>query len=283
MKKFSKKVLAVLLMLAMMFTFAACGGNDEPAATDGEAQGDGSLQKVLDAGVLEIGAEGNWVPYVYNDENGDLVGFEVEMAKAIADKLGVDVNYNIADSWDGVLAGLEADRYDVVICGAGPSPERKEKYEVARPYGEQVVALVCRADDESIQGFDDLEGKTSANSLSSSSGNIARSYGADLVEASLEEAMMLIQDNRADCQVNDAYAISVYLEKNPDANLRIAAYYEPENAYEVQSAPIIKKGNVDLCEAIDAAVAEIIEEGTARELCVKYFGEDFANGVTLYQ
>lgn len=283
MKKFSKKVLAVLLMLAMMFTFAACGGNDEPAATDGETEGDGSLQKVLDAGVLEIGAEGNWIPYVYNDESGNLVGFEVEMAKAIADKLGVEVNYNIADSWDGVLAGLEADRYDVVICGAGPTPERKEKYEVARPYGEQVVALVCRADDESIQGFEDLEGKTSANSLSSSSGNIARAYGAELVEASLEEAMMLIQDNRADCQVNDAYAISVYLEKNPDANLRIADYYEPENAYEVQSAPIIKKGNVDLCEAIDAAVAEIIEEGTARELCVKYFGEDFANGVTLYQ
>ena len=283
MKKFSKKLLVMLLALAMMFSFAACG-SDEPAGGEGEGEtaGDGSLQAVLDKGVMQIGAEGNWVPYVYHNEDGELVGFEVEMAKAIGEKLGVEVNHDIADSWDGVLAGLEADRYDVVICGAGPTPERQEKYEVARPYGEQVVALVARADDESIQGWEDLEGKVSANSLSSSSGNIARKYGAELVEASLEEAMMMINDGRADCQVNDAYAISMYIEKNPDKNLRIAAYYVPENQYEIQSAPIIKKGNVELCEAIDQAVAELIEDGTARELCVKYFGEDFAAGVSLY-
>ena len=224
-----------------------------------------------------------WVPYVYNDEDGNLVGFEVEIAKAIAEKLGVEANFNVADSWDGVLAGLEADRYDVVICGAGPTPERKEKYEVASPYGEQVVALVCRADDDSIQSFEDIKGKTSANSLSSSSGKIARSYGANLVEASLEQAMMMIRDKRADCQVNDAYAINEYIKKNPDANLRIAAYYEPKEQYEIQSAPIIKKGNVALCEAIDKAVKEIIADGTAKKICEKYFGKDFANNVSLYK
>lgn len=278
MKKFSKKALVLLMVFTLVFTFAACGDSSSQDTDE-----DASLQNVLDAGVLQVGAEGNWVPYVYNDENGDLVGFEVEMAKAIADKLGVEANFNIADSWDGVLAGLEAERYDVVICGAGPTPERKEKYEVASPYGEQVIALVCRADDDSIQSFEDIEGKTSANSLSSSSGKIARTYGANLVEASLEEAMMMIKDNRADCQVNDAYAINEYIKKNPDANLKIAAYYVPENQYEIQSAPIIKKGNVALCEAIDQAVKDIIAEGTAKELCAKYFGEDFANNVSLYQ
>ena len=278
MSKFSKKALVLLLMLAMVLTFAACGGDDSK-----DSEGDNSLQKVLDAGVLQVGVEGNWVPYVYNDEDGNLVGFEVEIAKAIAEKLGVEANFNVADSWDGVLAGLEADRYDVVICGAGPTPERKEKYEVASPYGEQVVALVCRADDDSIQSFADIKGKTSANSLSSSSGKIARSYGANLVEASLEQAMMMIRDKRADCQVNDAYAINEYIKKNPDANLRIAAYYEPKEQYEIQSAPIIKKGNVALCEAIDKAVKEIIADGTAKKICEKYFGKDFANNVSLYK
>ena len=276
MSKFSKKALVLLLMLAMVLTFAACGGDDSK-----DSEGDNSLQKVLDAGVLQVGVEGNWVPYVYNDEDGNLVGFEVEIAKAIAEKLGVEANFNVADSWDGVLAGLEADRYDVVICGAGPTPERKEKYEVASPYGEQVVALVCRADDDSIQSFEDIKGKTSANSLSSSSGKIARSYGANLVEASLEQAMMMIRDKRADCQVNDAYAINEYIKKNPDANLRIAAYYEPKEQYEIQSAPIIKKGNVALCEAIDKAVKEIIADGTAKKICEKYFGKDFTNNVSL--
>ena len=77
-----------------------------------------SLQRVLDAGKLTIGAEGNWIPYVYNDEGtGDLTGFEVEVAKEIAKRLGVTAEFNISDGWDPVMAGLDAARYDVVICG----------------------------------------------------------------------------------------------------------------------------------------------------------------------
>lgn len=267
-----KKTLALILCLTMVMALGVTAFAD----------GDGSLQKVLDRGVLRVGAEGNWSPYVYNEADGTLVGFEVEMAAAIAEKLGVSVEENPSDSWDGVLAGLEADRYDVVICGASPNPTRQEAYEVSQPYGEQLIALVVKADNEDIKDWSDLAGKTSANSLTSSSGNIARSYGAELVQASLEEAMMLIRDGRADCQVNDAAAINAYLAANPEAGVKIAFYYTPENAYETQSAAIIKKGNEDLCKAIDEAIAEIIKEGTAYELCVKYFGEDFANNVSLY-
>lgn len=278
-----KKLLALLLCLAMVFCFAACGGSNEPAENTDETSGDGSLQAVLDRGVLRVGAEGNWAPYVYNDESGKLVGFEVEMAAEIAKRLGVEVEEEPSDSWDGVLAGLEADRYDVVICGASPKPERQEAYECGIPYGEQLIGLVVASDNEEIKDWTDLEGKVSANSLTSSSGEIARSYGAELVEASLEEGMMLIRDGRADCQVNDAAAINAYLEANPDAGVKIACYYTPENAYEIQSAPIIKKGNVDLCNAINEAIEEIIKDGTAKELCIKYFGEDFANNVSIYQ
>ena len=267
----------------MVFCFAACGGSNEPAENTDETSGDGSLQAVLDRGVLRVGAEGNWAPYVYNDESGELVGFEVEMAAEIAKRLGVEVEEEPSDSWDGVLAGLEADRYDVVICGASPKPERQEAYECGIPYGEQLIGLVVASDNEEIKDWTDLEGKVSANSLTSSSGEIARSYGAELVEASLEEGMMLIRDGRADCQVNDAAAINAYLAANPDAGVKIACYYTPENAYEIQSAPIIKKGNVDLCNAINEAIEEIIKDGTAKELCIKYFGEDFANNVSIYQ
>lgn len=288
MRNFSKKAMVLLLALVMVFALTACGGGNESGGNEGgnagtEPSGDGSLQAVLDRGKLRIGAEGNWAPYVYNDEKGDLVGFEVEMAAEIAKRLGVEVEETVSDSWDGVLAGLEADRYDVVICGAGPTPERKETYEVASPYGEQLIALVVAADNDEIKDWADIKGKVSANSLSSSSGNIARSYGAELVEASLEEAMMLIRDKRADCQVNDAASINAYIKANPDCGVKIACYYKPENAYETQSAPIIKKGNVELCNAIDKAVKDIIADGTAKKLCAKYFGEDFAENVTLYQ
>lgn len=305
MKKLTRKVLAAGMAFAMVFAMAACTNNAgtestadttadtaaesaaEDAAVESEAtaEGDGSLQRVLDAGKLSVGAEGNWEPYVFHNENGELDGFEVAMAAEIAERLGVELDMadHIADSWDGVLAGLDAARYDVVICGCSPNPDRQEAYEVSDPYGEQLIALVVKGDNEDIKSFEDLAGKTSANSLSSSSGNIARSYGAELVEASLEQGMMLIEQGRADCTINDAASINSYLEANPDADVKIAAYYEPENAYEIQSAVVGRKGDVDLCNAINEAIAEIIADGTAKELATKYFGEDFANNVTLYQ
>lgn len=310
MKKFSKKVLAACLVMAMTLAFTACGSNDAgkadtksagdtetkadteaqadteaPADTQAEAEGDGSLQRVLDAGKLSVGAEGNWEPYVYNNESGELEGFEVAMAGEIAKRLGVELDMadHIADSWDGVLAGLDAQRYDAVICGCSPNPDRQAAYEVSDPYGEQLIALVVKKDNEDIKSFEDLSGKVSANSLSSSSGNIARSYGAELVEASLEQGMMLIEQGRADCTINDAASINSYLAANPDSDVKIAAYYEPENAYEIQSAAIMRKGDSELCKAINEAIAEIIADGTAKELAVKYFGEDFANNVSLYK
>jgi len=90
---------------------------------------DGSLQRVLKAGKLTIGAEGNWVPYVYNDikDNNKLKGFEVEVAEEIAKRLGVKAEFNISNKWDGVIAGLDAKLYETVICGVTPIPDRQVK------------------------------------------------------------------------------------------------------------------------------------------------------------
>lgn len=280
-----KRLLATVLAVAMMGTLAACGngtktdsaGNDanssktEQVSSEAEQSGtDDSLQRVLDAGVLSVGAEGNWEPYVYNqDGTGELDGFEVQMAAEIAKRLGVKVDEAdniVGDSFDGVIAGLDAERYDVVICGVCPTPERKEKYNMSDPYGEQLIALVVKGDNDTIKGFDDLKGKTSANSLSSSSGNIARSYGAELTEASLEQGMLLIQQGRADCTINDAASINAYMKANPDADVKIAAYYEPENEYEIQSSVMCRKEDKALCDAINKAIHEIISDGTAKKL-----------------
>ena len=97
-----KKILAAVLALMMIASLAACGKKADDN-NSGDNNTDNSLQRVLDAGKLSIGAEGNWIPYVYNDEGtGDLTGFEVEVAKEIAKRLGVTAEFNISDSWDPV-------------------------------------------------------------------------------------------------------------------------------------------------------------------------------------
>ena len=92
-----KKILAAVLALMMIASLAACGKKADDN-NNGDNNTDNSLQRVLDAGKLTIGAEGNWIPYVYNDEGtGDLTGFEVEVAKEIAKRLGVTAEFNISD------------------------------------------------------------------------------------------------------------------------------------------------------------------------------------------
>ena len=283
MKRKQKSLVALLLVVACaVFMTTACGKSEsEPSSSTAK---DTSLSDVMDRGVLNVAAEGNWTPYVYKDpKSGKLVGFEVEVAKEIGKRLGVKVKEVPADSWDSAMAGLDNGMYDVLICGAGPTPERKKIYEVGKPYGEQVIGLAVAKDNDSIKDWKDLKGKTSANSLSSSSGKIARKYGADLVEASLDEGMNLIKRGDADCTVNDVYALNQYIKANPNCGIEVRLIYKPDHAYEIQSAPLLPKGSKALCNKIDEITQEMIKDGTCYKLCKKYFGKDFADNVTLYK
>ena len=204
----AKKILTGVLALAMIASLSACGGGGSAATPAPETSApettapetsapettppdpDATLQRVLDAGKLGIGAEGNWIPYVYNEDGtGELTGFEVEVAKQIASRLGVEPDFQISDSWDPVLAGLDAGRYDIVICGVNPNPERQEKYAVTASYAENPYCLVVNGDNDEITSFEDLDGKLCINSPSSAAGKIAQSFGATTADGDLTAAM----------------------------------------------------------------------------------------------
>ncbi len=281
-----KKLITGVMIFVLVLSLAACGGGDNGKNNDNDAngQGDGSLQRVLDAGELTIGAEGNWIPYVYNEDGtGELTGFEVEIAKEIASRLGVEASFNIASQWDGVIAGLDAKRYDTVICGTNPNPERQEKYYMTVPYAESPVCLVVAADNDEINGFEDLDGKLAANSLTSSSGNIARKYGATLSDSNLTQAMDLLVTHRADAHVNNLTSIVEFLKEKPDTPVRIAAIYVPDESYEIESAAMFRKEDVELGQAVDQAIKDMIADGTCYNLALKYFGKEVADNTSIYK
>lgn len=284
----AKKILTGVLALAMIASLSACGGGGSAATPAPETsapettapetsapettapEGDGSLQRVLDAGKLGIGAEGNWIPYVYNEDGtGELTGFEVEVAKQIASRLGVEPDFQISDSWDPVLAGLDAGRYDIVICGVNPNPERQEKYAVTASYAENPYCLVVNADNTEITSFEDLSGKLCINSPSSAAGKIAQSYGA----------------TTADGTINNVAAVDEYMKSRPEVNVKIAAIYEPAEGeeYMVESAGMLRKEDQELCDKISEIIGEMIDDGTLYDLTVQYFGETVADSTSLYQ
>lgn len=295
-----KRLIPSILSLALVFSLAACGGNggsaNSPAqnettpaqseTTPAQPEGDGSLQRVLDAGKLTIGAEGNWIPYVYNEDGtGDLTGFEVEVAKEVAARLGVEAEFQISDSWDPVLAGLDAARYDVVFCGVNPNPERQEKYACSIAYAENPYCLVVNGDNTEITSFDDLDGKLCINSPSSAAGQIAQRYGATTADGDLTAAMEQLNTGRADAHVNNVAAVDAYMAERPDVNVKIAATYEPdeENRYEIESAAMLRKEDQELCDKVSEILQSMIDDGTLYDLTVKYFGEAVADSTSIYQ
>ena len=296
-----KRLIPSVLSLALVFSLAACGGGGSGSAntpaqnettpaqsetTPAQTEGDGSLQRVLDAGKLTIGAEGNWIPYVYNEDGtGDLTGFEVEVAKEVAARLGVEAEFQISDSWDPVLAGLDAARYDIVICGVNPNPERQEKYACTIAYAENPYCLVVNGDNTEITSFDDLSGKLCINSPSSAAGQIAQRYGATTADGDLTAAMEQLNTGRADAHVNNVAAVDAYMAERPDVNVKIAATYEPdeENRYEIESAAMLRKEDQELCDKVSEILQSMIDDGTLYDLTVEYFGEAVADSTSIYQ
>ncbi|RUW96981.1 transporter substrate-binding domain-containing protein, partial [Mesorhizobium sp. M8A.F.Ca.ET.059.01.1.1] len=117
-----------------------------------------NLDEIKQAGVIKVGTEGTYAPFTYHDASGALVGFDVEIAKAIADKLGVKAQF-LEGKWDGLIAGLDVKRYDAVINEVGITDARKAKYDFSDPYIASKAALIVRGDNTDIKTFADLKGK----------------------------------------------------------------------------------------------------------------------------
>lgn len=255
-----KKVMA--LFLAVLFV----------CLTGFTAKNGDNLDKVLASGKLVIGMEGNWAPWTYHDDDDILTGFDVEVGRYIAEKLGVEAEF-VEGEWDGLLAGVKAGRYDMVINGVDITDERSEAFHFSAPYAFIKTALVVRADDDSIQSLEDLKGKKTANSIGSTYMEIAESYGATVSGVdTLDETIQVLLQGRMDATLNADQSILDYLSQHPDAPIKIVCYAGDANGIAI---PMVKGEKGDsLAAAVDEIIAEMHETGVLTELAMKYFGED---------
>ena len=277
-----KKTLAAVLALAMTAAlFTGCGStaastteSTSSGAATAQNAGDGDLlDKIQQAGVLIVGTEGTYSPNSYHDENGDLVGFDVDVARGVAQHLGVDIQFVEAE-WDSLFASMDSGRIDLVVNEVEASDERRQKYDFSEPYTYVHGALLVGADNTDITSFDDLAGKRAAQNLTSSWGQEAERYGATLVSVdAVAQGIELILSGRADCMLNAETAFYDYLNKHPDAAVKIVAKTDTTTS----SCIPVPKGNERLVEAIDQALDEMRESGELAALSEQYFGADVTN------
>ena len=234
------------------------------------AQAGENLGAIKSAGAIKIGTEGTYAPFTYHDESGKLVGFDVEIGEAIAKKIGVKPEF-VEGKWDGLIAGLDAKRYDTVINQVGITDARKKKYDFSEPYIASKAVLIVKQDNDAIKSFADLKGKKSAQSLTSNFGKIAESNGAELVGTDgFDQSIQLVLTGRADATINDSLSFLDFKKHKPDAPVKVVA----TEANADYSGVIIRKGEPELLAAINKALAEIKADGTYDAISKKYFGQD---------
>lgn len=230
------------------------------------------IDRINAKGTITVGTEGTYAPFTYHDESGKLTGYDVEVTRAVAEKLGVKVDFK-ETQWDAMLAGLKGERFDLVANQVAlTTPERQATFDKSEAYSWSGAALLARQDSTLAQPAD-VKGVKTAQTLSSNYGEMARNNGADIVPIDgMAQGLLLIQQKRADATFNDALSLLDYLKKNPNSGLKIV--WESED--KVGAGFIANKGNDEALAKISAAVVELREDGTLRKLGEQFFGKDIS-------
>ena len=262
-----------VMAAAGVLSLTGCSSKDTTASTASSATLN-KLDSIQKSGKLVVALEGAWQPWSYHDTSDTLVGYDVEVSRAIAEKLGVEPEY-VESDWDSLFAGLDAGRYDMVCNGVEVTEERAKTYAFTTPYGYIHTALAVRKDNEDIHSFEDLKGKTTANSLASTYMELAESYGATVQGIdTLEETIQLLTAGRIDATLNADVSFYDYLNVHPDADFKLVA--QTAEASHV-AIPVLKSEDTAYLDALNTAIEELRADGTLKTLSEKYFGQDISS------
>ncbi len=265
-----KKLFNLLLSLMMALLLVGCQSGTNTSDTTGSND---LLGQIKEKGVMTVATEGDWSPYTYHDEKtNELVGFDVELGKLIADKLGVSVEYKETD-WDSILAGVQSGAFDLGINGITYSEDRAKSFNFSEPYLYDETVLIVLESNDDIHSFEDIKGKVNTNSPGSSYAQMAEDYGAtNQYITTFSDTIQLLTRGDADCTINSLSVFNDYLrEKGANAGIKIVDETEPEKT-------VIASRKDDstntLIEEVNKILDELRQDGTLAELSNKYFGYD---------
>ena len=249
-----KKLFAVLLSAMLLLAMAACG---EQSQTPDDTQ---------EPAVLHMATEGTFPPYEYYD-NGQLVGIDIEVAGAIAEKLGMKLETTDI-AFDSIIPGVQAGKYDIGMAGVTVSEERLQQVNFSDSYATGVQVVIVKEGGK-VQSLDDMADAI-IGTQSGTTGFIYASsdFGDDHVKSFTKttDAVEALKNGQVDCVLLDNAPAEALVDANPDAGLSIL-----ETAYTVEDYAIaINKQNTDLLNQINAALAELKADGTLQSIIDKY-------------
>lgn len=255
---------------------AGCGGSGDAAggSVGGAGEGGDLLAEIQDRGEMTFATEGTWSPWTFHDEDDELTGFDIEVARAVAAELGAEASFAEGE-WDGLLAGLDSGRFDTMANGVSVTPDREEQYDFTEPYAYNRIVVITMEDSD-IASMEDLDGRQTANTLGSSYAALAESHGATNTGVDdFNQTIELLEQGRIDATLNDEVVFQDYMNAHPDAPLKVAAV----NDEPTRVAFPLRKGDetASLREAMNGAIEVLRADGTLADLSIEFFGIDITS------
>ena len=250
-----KKILALVLTAAMLLSatvlFSSCNKEDN---------------------VLVMATNATFPPYEYLGEGGKFVGIDVEIAQAIADKLGMTLEIKDVD-FGSILGGVESGKYDIGMAGLTVTPDRLKSVNFTTPYAKGVQAIIVK-EGSAIKHVDDLYAEGASYKVGvqlGTTGDIYASddFGTDRVTQyqTGNEAVAALIKGDVDCVIIDNEPAKSYVKANEGIKTLETSYADEDYAI------CVKKGNADLLEKINTAIYELTKDGTVERIVSKYIGE----------
>lgn len=279
-----KKCLALAMAVCMTAALTACGGN-KTAETTAAAATDAATEAASDAttaaeaeessaeeteaaateskGTLVMATNAEFPPYEFHD-GGEIVGIDVEIARAIATEMGMD--FEIEDiAFDSIIPEVTSGKADFGAAGMTVTEDRKQSVDFSDPYATATQVVIVK-DGSEIASVDDLVGKTIGVQL----GTTGDIYAEDVEDVTLErynkgfEAVQALSQDKIDAVIIDGEPAKVFVAENEGLKILDEAFTTEEYAI------CVKKGNTELLEGINSAIAKLKESGELQAIVDKY-------------
>jgi len=279
-----RRSLLSCVLFASMMLIGCYSGSDNGEDTDGlEAveQEEGSdvsedkvWQDIQESGEITVGTSGTLYPSsFYPEDSDDITGFEVEVQREIAERLGFDIQFETM-AFDAMLTALDAGRIDMISVGL--RGENKKRFESTQPIKYSYATMIVRSDDNSgIESLEDLEGKVAGGAATTVYSEIAEKFDAEVKtygNVTNDAYLRDVHNGRTDVVINDYYLQSLAIQAFPELDIHL----HPDLKFNTSTSSIaMKKGAKKFREEVDLVIDDMMEDGTFREISEEFFdGQD---------
>lgn len=255
--------IGALAAVTLSAGFVGCAGGD--TASEGD-NAEGDLNDTY-----TVATDSSFVPFEF-DEDGEHVGFDMDIVNGIAEEVGFDIKLEVTN-FDGIIPGLQTGSFDIAIAGITITEERQQAVDFTSPYYKSGTRIGVPVDNTDITSMEDLDGKTVASRL----GSAPLDYLGENVPGAkalpfeqLDQMYLAVEGGTADALLYDAPNVEYYISTTGEGKLKAVG-----DLYEAQEYGIaVSKDNEALVEAMNQALANMIDDGRYAEIYEKWFGEE---------